>query len=85
MNTERVMEDGDLRLPPEVAGTLHVKPGDSVGVEVDADGTVRLYPNVLKPEDVYGRLASCTTVKATLDEMDESVAEAFRRDEVQVI
>jgi len=45
MNTARVLDNGDLRLPPEVASKLHVKPGDSVAIEVESDGTAHLYPN----------------------------------------
>jgi len=56
MDTAKIMEDGDLRLPPDVSGKLHVKPGDFVGVEVDADGTVRLYPKKLNIEEVCGML-----------------------------
>jgi len=79
MSTARVMDDGDLRLPPDVAEKLNVKPGDDVRVSMEPDGTLRVFPHALKVEDVYGCLASRTTVKATLEEMDEAVAEAFRR------
>jgi len=48
MNTAMVMEDGDLRLPPELSANLNMRPGDSVNVEMDVDGTVRLYPKVLE-------------------------------------
>ena len=79
MNAARVMEDGDLRLPPDISGKLNVKPGDSVGVEVDADGTVRLYPKMLKIEDVCGMLRPPPGVHLTVEQMDEAVAGAFRR------
>jgi hypothetical protein len=73
------MEDGDLRLPPE---SMHVKPGDSVGVEVTPDGIIMLFPKTLKSRDVCGCLKPYTSVKASVEEMDEAVAEAFRRGEL---
>jgi len=82
MNAARVMEDGDLRLPPEISESMHVKPGDSVGVEVAADGIVMLFPKTLKSRDVCGCLRSYTSVKASVEEMDAAVAEAFRKDEL---
>jgi len=82
MNTARIMEDGDLRLPPEVVDRLHAKPGDSVGIEVDVDGSIRLHPKPLSPEEVFGCLSHRTTAKGTIEEIDDAVAEAFRRDEL---
>jgi antitoxin component of MazEF toxin-antitoxin module len=82
MNAAKIMEDGDLRLPPEVAEKLNVKPGDSVGIEMDADGTVRLYPKRTRIEDVCGMLHPRTGIHLTIEQMDEGVAEAFRRGEI---
>jgi antitoxin component of MazEF toxin-antitoxin module len=79
MNTAEIMEDGDLRLPPDVAAKLNVKPGDSLGVEVDTDGTVRLYPKKLAIDDVCGMLHPPSGVHYTVEQMDEAVADAFRR------
>ena len=77
MNTAAVLEDGTVKLPPEVAAGLHLKAGDTMGLEVDAGGTIRLYPKRLKPADVCGMLGTRTTVKATLEEMDQGIADAF--------
>ena len=82
MNTALVMRNGDLRLPAGIAERLNAKPGDAVGIETDADGTVRLYPKALSPDEVFGCLAGRTSVRATVEEMDEAIAEAFRKDEM---
>ena len=79
MNAAKIMEDGDLRMPPEVAAKLNVKPGDSVGIEMGTDGTVRLYPKRRKIEDVCGMLHPPAGVHLTIEQMDEAVANAFRR------
>lgn len=81
MNMARVMEDGHLLMPPEVAEMLRVRPGDSVGVEVDADGTVRLQPKVLGIDEVCGMLRPPTGTSLTIEQMEEAVAESFRRGE----
>ncbi len=82
MNTARVMEDGDLRLPPEVAGKLHVKPGDSLEIDVDVHGALRLFPKTLELDEVCGMLRPPPGIHASVEEMDEAVAEAFRRGEL---
>jgi len=79
MNTAKVMDDGDLRLPPQVAAELNVQPGDSVGVEIASDGTVRLYPKTLGIEDVCGMLQPPAGVHLTNAQMDAAVSQAFRR------
>jgi antitoxin component of MazEF toxin-antitoxin module len=79
MNTAKVMEDGDLRLPREVAEKFDVKPGDSVAVEMEADGTMRLYPKRTRIEDVCGKLHPPSGVHLTIEQMDEGIANAFRR------
>jgi len=73
------MEDGALWLPPEVAVVLNVKPGDSMGVEMEADGTVRLYPKRTRIEDVCGMLRPPSGAHLTIEQMDEGIANAFRR------
>ena len=76
MNAARIMEDGELRLPPEVAERLNVKPGDSVGVEMGSDGTVRLYPKKGRIEDVCGMLHPPSGIHLTIEQMDGAVASA---------
>lgn len=82
MNTAIVLGNGDLRLPADIAAKLNAKPGDVVGIEADADGTVRLYPKAFSPDEVFGCLAGHTSVKATIEEMDEAIADACRKGEM---
>jgi len=81
MNSARVLDNGDLRLPPEVADRLHVRPGDSVGIEVEMDGTVRLYPKPASIDEVCGMLRPPAGVRFTIEQMDEAVAEALQKGE----
>lgn len=80
MNTAQVLSNGDLRLPVEFAERLNVKPGDAVAIEAGPDGTLRIFPKALDPDEVFGFLANRTSVIATIEEMDEAVAESFRKD-----
>jgi len=82
MNTALVLSNGDLRLPADIAEKLNARPGSVVGIEADADGTVRLYPKVYSPDEVFGCLAGRTSVSATVEEMDEAIAEACRKGEM---
>ena len=77
MNTAKVMKNGDLRLPPDISGNLNVRPGDTVEVETEPDGSVRIFPKTLKASEIAGMLK--TKVRSTVEEMDEAVAEAFRK------
>lgn len=78
MNTALVLSNGDLRLPADIAEILNAGPGDLVGIEADADGTIRIHPKAFSPDEVFGCLADRTSVRATIEEMDEAVSEAFR-------
>lgn len=80
MSTARVMENGDLRLPEDVAEKLHCKPGDSLSVELQDDGTLRLHPKTLAIDDVYGMLRPAPKQHISIEAMDEGVAEAMRRE-----
>ncbi len=82
MGTAEVMKDGMVKLPPEVAALLSLRAGDTMSVDVDADGTILLHRKSLRPAEVCGMLAARTNVKATIEEMDQAIADAFRRGEL---
>lgn len=72
-----MMKNGDLRLPPDISGNLNARPGDTIEVETEQDGSVRIFPKTLKESDVAGMLKA--EVRSTIEEMDEAVAKAFRK------
>ena len=82
MSTAEVMRDGMLKLPQEITDLLHLKPGDTMGLDVGDDGSIRLYRRGLKPADVCGMLGARTKVTATIEQMDQGVADAFSRGEL---
>lgn len=77
MAKAHVTKNGQLALPKKVLGHLHVRAGDVVDVETEPDGSVRIHPKTLRASDVTGMLKSKVT--STVDEMDQGVAEAFRK------
>ncbi len=77
MRTAHITKNGQLALPKEVLGDLHVHAGDTVDIETESDGTVRIYPKTLNASEVAGMLK--TRIRSTIEEMDASVAEAFRK------
>ncbi len=83
MNAARVLENADVQLPADIAERLSAKPGDMLAVEPHADGTVWLYPDAFGRDDVFGCFACRTTVTAIVEEMDESIADACQKDQIQ--
>ena len=79
MNKAVILDNGDLRLPADIASRLNAKPGEEVELEAEADGTVRIYPKLFSPEEVFGFLSRHTAIKSTIEQMDESIAEACRK------
>lgn len=77
MTTARINKNGQLALPKEILENLHVKSGDTVDIETEPDGTVRIFPKALNASEVAGMLK--TKVKSTVEQMDKSVAQAFRK------
>lgn len=77
--TARINESGEITLPRQVMDAMNVHAGDMLDIETQTDGTLRIVPKTLRARDVAGMLAGKSTVKSTIDEMDEAVAEAFRR------
>jgi len=82
MSTARLLEDGALRLPPEITTRLNIKPGDMISVEIGKDGVIRLYPKSARIEDVCGMLHPPNNAHASIEQMDTKVTEAFRRGEL---
>jgi len=77
MATAHITRNGQIAVPKDVLADLHVRAGDTVAIEMEPDGSIRIYPKTLAASDVAGMLK--TKVKSTIEEMDKSVAEAFRK------
>lgn len=77
MTTAHITKSGQIAVPRDVLEDLHVRAGDTVDIETEPDGSIRIYPKTLMASDVAGMLKS--KVKSTVEEMDEAISEAFRK------
>lgn len=79
MATAIVTPEGYIDLPRNIRDQLHLQAGDQLDIEMEKDRVIRMHPKTLKPSEVSGFLASKTHVRLSIEEMDEAVAEAFRK------
>ena len=82
MATAIVTPEGYIDLPRNIRDHLHLRAGDQLDIEMEKDRAIRMRPKTLKPSEVSGFLASKTHVKLSIEEMDEAIAEAFRKGEL---
>jgi len=82
MANARITESGGIVIPKDILERLCLHAGDTVDLEVEEGGVVRIYPKALQPSQVCGMLGSSTQIKSMIEEMDDAVAEAFRNNEL---
>jgi AbrB family looped-hinge helix DNA binding protein len=75
----RIDEEGEITLPRQVMDAWNMHEGDTLDIETQPDGTLRIIPKTLYASDVAGMLAGKSAVKSTIEEMDEAVADSFRK------
>jgi antitoxin PrlF len=79
MTVATITSKGQITLPKDVRDRLGLKPGAKVDILVEKNGTARMTPVTLRPSDVFGMLASKTSVRATEEEIREGLSKAFRK------
>ena len=77
MTTTTIISNGQITVPQEILTALHIQTGDTVDIETMPDGSIRIFPKTLKASEVAGILK--TNVRSTIEEMDEAIAESFRK------
>ncbi|HOH28414.1 MAG TPA: AbrB/MazE/SpoVT family DNA-binding domain-containing protein [Candidatus Hydrogenedentes bacterium] len=77
MTTTTTVGDGQIIVPKEILQSLHMQSGDTVAIETLPDGSIRIFPKTMNASEVAGMLK--TKIRSTIEEMDEAVAEAFRK------
>ena len=71
-------QNGEIKIPLEILGELHLRTGDMVELCMEKDGSLKLFPKRRSVADVRGMLAGKTHVRATIEEMDSAIAHGFR-------
>jgi len=79
MATAIVTPEGYIDLPRDIRDQLHLRAGDKLDIELEKDRAIRMRPKTLKPSDVSGMLASRPHTPNPIEDLDEALAEAFRR------
>lgn len=76
MTTSTLTAKGQTTVPREIREHLGLKPGDKIDYEIAPDGTVRLRVQKLSFADSAGLLARPGQRAASIEEMDDAIAEA---------
>jgi len=82
MATATVTPEGLIDVPKDILEQLHVRAGDQLDVEIENDRAMRIRTKPLTLSEVAGMLRPYIQRPLTLDEIDEGVAEAFRKGEL---
>ncbi len=77
MTTTTILDNGQITVPKEILLALNIRTGDTVDIETMPDGSIRIFPKTLNASEAAGMLK--TNVHSTIEEMDEAIAEAFRK------
>ena len=80
MPTATITSKGQVTIPREVRDKLDLHPGDRVEFRIESDGAVRVVPETVRADTVFGMLGKRTKRRAaTVEEMDRLVSTAMRR------
>jgi AbrB family looped-hinge helix DNA binding protein len=74
-----VTPEGLIDVPKDILERLHVHAGDQLEVEVEDDRAMRIRMKPRALSEIAGMLRPYIQRPLTLDEIDERVAEAFRK------
>jgi AbrB family looped-hinge helix DNA binding protein len=82
MATATIAADGHIEIPNEILERLALRVGDRLDIVVDKDRAILMRPKTLKPSEVSGMLASRPHMSVPFEDVDEALAEAFRKGEL---
>jgi bifunctional DNA-binding transcriptional regulator/antitoxin component of YhaV-PrlF toxin-antitoxin module len=82
MATAKVTPEGYIDVPRDILDRMHLHAGDTLEVQVEHDWALRMLREPLKASEVGGMFRSRIEKSFTVEEMDEAVAEAFRKGEL---
>jgi AbrB family looped-hinge helix DNA binding protein len=79
MATATITPEGYIEVPKDILELLHLAPGDTLEIETENDRGMRMRPKTRPLSEIAGMLRPYIHTALTLEEMDEKVAEAFRK------
>ena len=79
MATAMVTPEGLIEVPKDILERLHVHAGDQLDVDIEGDRAIRIRRKPRASSEIAGMLRPYIKHPLTLEEIDEGVAEAFRK------
>ena len=79
MATATVTPEGYIDLPRDIREQLHLRAGDTLDIQMEKDRAIRIRPKTLKPSEVSGMLAARPHTPNPIENLDDALAEAFRK------
>jgi AbrB family looped-hinge helix DNA binding protein len=79
MATATVTPEGLIEVPKDILERLHVHAGDQLDVDIEGDRAIRIRMKPRPVSEIAGMLRPYIKHPLTLEEIDEGVAEAFRK------
>ena len=76
----KMTSKGQVTIPKAVRDALNLRTGDRIEFILTEDGQIIMKPRTKRVEDLIGMLEKETSVKSTIEEMNEAVREKFRRE-----
>ncbi len=78
-----ITSKGQITLPKEVRNRFGLKTGDSVEF-IEEEGRVWIKPRTLRASDLFGILHKPGMKAATIEEMEEAIADAVAEDDERI-
>lgn len=78
MPTAKITSKGQITIPKKIRDKLHLKSGDKVSIESEGN-SARILPARTSILDRSGALKKFTEKKATIEEMNEAIAEGISK------
>jgi AbrB family looped-hinge helix DNA binding protein len=80
MAAATITSKGQVTIPREVRAKFGLHAGDRIDFRIEADGTLRVVPETVRADDVFGLLAERGRKgKVTVEAMDRQLRAAFRK------
>ncbi len=79
MPTTTLTSKGQVTIPKKIRDELNLQPGDLLSFEIDKENHITVKPEKKSADQAYGILYSTEREALTGEEMDQGVAEYFKK------
>lgn len=82
MSVSTITSKGQVTIPADIRKCLHLKPGDKIDFQLEANGTARIFPFSRKVSEVYGILARDGRQALSTEELDARLKKKFKQGKI---